>query len=42
MHDVIKIRRSIRRFKKQAVPDVLLKDVIEADTWAPSGLNKRP
>jgi nitroreductase len=42
MLDAIKNRRSIRRFKKQAVDEKLLKEIIEAGTWAPSGLNNQP
>ena len=42
MLDVIKNRRSIRRFKKQAVDEKLVKEIIEAGTWAPSGLNNQP
>jgi len=42
MLDVIKGRRSIRRFKKQAVDEKLVKEIIEAGTWAPSGLNNQP
>ena len=42
MLDVIKSRRSIRRFKKQAVDEKLVKEIIEAGTWAPSGLNNQP
>ena len=42
MLDVIKSRRSIRRFTKQAVDEKLVKEIIEAGTWAPSGLNNQP
>jgi len=42
MLDVIKSRRSIRCFKKQAVDEKLVKEIIEAGTWAPSGLNNQP
>jgi nitroreductase len=42
MLDVIKNRRSIRRFKKQTVDEKLVKEIIEAGTWAPSGLNNQP
>jgi len=42
MLDVIKGRRSIRCFKKQAVDKKLVKEIIEAGTWAPSGLNNQP
>jgi nitroreductase len=42
MLDAIKNRRSIRRFKKQAVDEKFVKEIIEAGTWAPSGLNNQP
>jgi nitroreductase len=42
MIDVIKGRRSIRRYKKQAVDEKLVKEIIEAGIWAPSGLNNQP
>lgn len=34
----IKKRRSIRRFKKEQVSDELLNTVLEAGTWAPTGM----
>lgn len=34
----IKERRSIRRFKKEQVSDELLNTVLEAGTWAPTGM----
>jgi len=42
MLDSIKNRRSIRRFKAQEVDGKLVKEIIEAGTWAPSGLNNQP
>jgi nitroreductase len=42
MLDVIRNRRSIRRFKKQAVDEKLVQKIIEAGIWAPSGLNNQP
>jgi nitroreductase len=39
---MIKSRRSIRCFKKQAIENTLLHNIIEAGTWAPSGLNNQP
>jgi nitroreductase len=42
MLDAIKNRRSIRRYKKQAVDEKLVKEIIEAGIWAPSGLNNQP
>ena len=37
--DIIKKRRSIRRFKPDLVPEDLVKKIIEAATWAPSACN---
>jgi len=37
--DVIKKRRSTRRFKPDNVPDDLIKKIIEAAVWAPSACN---
>jgi len=42
MLEIIKSRRSIRCFKKQAVESTVLHTIIEAGTWAPSGLNNQP
>jgi nitroreductase len=42
MLEIIKSRRSIRCFKKQAVESAVLHTIIEAGTWAPSGLNNQP
>lgn len=36
---LIKGRRSIRRWKKEDVPDLLLKRAVELATWAPNGGN---
>jgi len=40
--EIIKTRRSIRRFKDQSVDDEIIKDIINMGTWAPSGLNNQP
>jgi nitroreductase len=42
MLQLIKSRRSIRKFSGQAVDDDMLEQIIEAGTWAPSGLNNQP
>jgi nitroreductase len=42
MLDVIKSRRSVRRFTKQAVDEKLVQEIIEAGACAPSGLNNQP
>lgn len=44
MNEVIKAikeRRSIRSFRKDAVDEALLKQVMEAGTWAPSAMNRQ-
>ncbi|MEW6110111.1 MAG: nitroreductase [Nitrospirota bacterium] len=40
--DIIKTRRSIRRFQDKALPDELIENILEAGRWAPSGLNNQP
>jgi nitroreductase len=35
-------RRSVRDFKKEDIPEDLVSKVLEAGTWAPSGLNNQP
>lgn len=42
MLDVIRSRRSIRKFKKQLPGDTALRQILEAGRWAPSGLNNQP
>jgi nitroreductase len=39
LEGLIKGRRSIRQWKKQEVPDELLKKAVELATWAPNGGN---
>lgn len=39
LEKLVKGRRSIRRWKKQEVPDELLKKAVELATWAPNGGN---
>ncbi len=41
MLDLIKTRRSVRKFKPDRVPDELLEKILEAGRWAPSGLNNQ-
>lgn len=38
----IRQRRSIRKYTGRAIPMALLRQIIEAGTWAPSGLNNQP
>jgi nitroreductase len=40
--DIMKTRRSIRRYKKKVVPDELLYKIMEAGRWSPSGDNGQP
>ena len=40
--DVVRSRRSIRRYKPDPVPDDLLEEVLEAGRLAPSGSNRQP
>ncbi|RJQ50473.1 MAG: hypothetical protein C4526_11805 [Nitrospiraceae bacterium] len=40
--EVIKTRRSIRKFTDGPVPDEIIDKIIEAGTWAPSGMNNQP
>jgi len=40
--DVIKSRKSIRRYKEDPLPDDVLDKILEAARWAPSGENEQP
>ena len=42
MLDLIRTRRSIRRFTGETVGDEMLRTIMDAGTWAPSGLNNQP
>ena len=42
MLNLIKTRRSIRKFASQEIADKQLHQIIEAGIWAPSGLNNQP
>lgn len=39
---LIKTRRSIRKFKPRPISPALVKKILEAGRWAPSGLNNQP
>ncbi|MBI5849308.1 MAG: nitroreductase [Nitrospirae bacterium] len=41
MLDLIKSRRSVRKFKSDRIPEELIEKVLEAGRWAPSGLNNQ-
>ena len=40
--NLIKTRRSIRRFKDEEIPKETILEILEAGRWAPSGLNNQP
>lgn len=40
--DLVKSRRSIRRFKPESIPDEYIDKIIEVARWAPSGFNQQP
>jgi len=42
MFNIIKTRRSIRRYKPQEVPEEHLNRILEAARWAPSAINRQP
>lgn len=40
--DLIRARRSVRRFSPKAIPQELLLQILESATWAPSAHNRQP
>ena len=40
--ELIKERRSVRRFKSKMPPGLAIQKMLEAGCWAPSGLNNQP
>jgi nitroreductase len=40
--EIIKTRRSIRKFTDKPVSDEIIDKIIEAGAWAPSGMNNQP
>jgi len=40
--DIIRRRRSVRHFVDRPVPEELLRQILEAGRWAPSGANMQP
>ncbi len=40
--NIIKKRRSVRRFRKGKLSNALIRNILEAGRWAPSGLNNQP
>ena len=41
MHELLKNRRSIRKYKEQQVPEDLLDAILETGLFAPTGMNKQ-
>lgn len=44
MNDILKVlkgRRSVRRYKEDAVPENLMDEIIEAGLYAPTGMNRQ-
>ncbi|MCG2821432.1 MAG: nitroreductase family protein, partial [Candidatus Atribacteria bacterium] len=45
MHDIlnlIKTRRSVRKYKSQEVPEECLNKILGATRWSPSAANRQP
>ncbi|MDW7728123.1 MAG: nitroreductase family protein [Candidatus Methanoperedens sp.] len=40
--DVIKTRRSVRKFDGTKIPEECMQQILEAGRWAPSGANAQP
>jgi nitroreductase len=40
--EVIRSRRSIRKYSDKSVSDEIINEILEAGRWAPSGLNNQP
>lgn len=40
--EIVKSRRSIRKFKTKPIPDDMVDKILDAGRWAPSGLNNQP
>ena len=40
--DLAKLRRSVRSYRSEPVPQELIEQVLEAARWAPSGMNMQP
>ena len=40
--DLLRTRRSTRKFKPDPIPDEYIEKIIEAARWAPSGANGQP
>jgi nitroreductase len=42
IHELMKERRSIRKYKPDPIPDDMLARIMESATWAPSAMNRQP
>ncbi|HSR13969.1 MAG TPA: nitroreductase family protein, partial [Thermodesulfobacteriota bacterium] len=42
LYDLIKTRRSVRKFQDKPVPEALLVKALEISAWAPNGGNYQP
>lgn len=42
LNEVIRTRRSVRKYKEDSIPEQTIRELIEAATWAPSGMNAQP
>ncbi|HPS58292.1 MAG TPA: nitroreductase family protein [Spirochaetota bacterium] len=40
--ELIRSRRSIRKFKTEEIPEEIIYEILEAGIWAPSGMNNQP
>ena len=40
--EVVQRRRSVRRYEERPIPDDVLRQLLEAGLWAPSGVNMQP
>jgi nitroreductase len=40
--NIIRARRSVRKYKSEPIDDIVINDILEAARWAPSGLNNQP
>jgi len=40
--DIIRSRRSVRKYIDEPVQDITINEILEAARWAPSGLNNQP
>ncbi len=42
LYEALQTTRAVRRLRADAIPDAVLRRVLEAATWAPSGGNRQP